>query len=138
MNPKCRYVLYTNHTKGKRSQLYLSDCPNYKRRLCKHSKAKQSLSSPGGPINRQKNSRCQREKRKPEKFCSISRLQFVPLELKAKWSQPRLQLNIPLKPLKEFLLHEDNSKLASERLTFLKFTCSHIMGSYITFMGFTL
>lgn len=45
---------------------------------------------------------------------------LLSLEMNAMCRQPRLQLSSPLKPLKQFLLHEDISKLASERLTFLK------------------
>lgn len=73
-----------------------------------------------------------------EQFCSTYRLQFPPLELKAMWSPPQIQLNSPLKPLKQFMLHKNISKLESERLTFLKFTYNSIIRSYITFIGFAL
>lgn len=43
-----------------------------------------------------------------------------------------------LKPLKQFLLPEDISKLVSERLTFLKLTSNSIIRSYTTFTGFAL
>lgn len=137
MNPKCRCVLPIRQRAKDPSSTFLTYLIT--KGGCTNIQKQRGMSLHQMALSIDRKTQDVREKNtSQEQFCSTYRLQFPPLELKAMWSPPQIQLNSPLKPLKQFMLHKNISKLESERLTFLKFTYNSIIRSYITFIGFAL